>query len=465
MRRRTFRSAVVLGAAAAAVSGLLPVLPATSAVAAPAAHADDFNGDGYRDYAAHLGWSDQAGGAGAVRITFGTASGPGTRTQVIHQQSPGVPGENESDDRFGEVRAAADFNRDGYADLAVASPGERIADRTQQGWVQVLWGSSTGLSGGTSIPNREPMAWGTFGEDLAAGDFNGDGRPDLAAINGSETWVYRGRITTSGVLGSVTRHDRYLDGASFWAERLIAGKVNRDASTDLVIIGATAYDGGDHSVTDAWYVHGGSRLRSGPALRIDHDQRATGNDGVIADFNRDGYGDTAIGSFGWADWQGKVSLWYGGSGGPSTATRLTQGTAHVAGTPEAGDGFGYSVSAGDVNGDGYQDLAVSAYCEDIGPYEDVGFVHLFRGGSNGLTGARSTSFERSTPGVPGTTQSYDGFGSHVRLRDTNRDGYADLYIAADLNDPSVRLPGSAGGITTTGATELADHLAVDGILQ
>ncbi|WP_256098429.1 FG-GAP repeat protein [Streptomyces agglomeratus] len=44
------------------------------------------------------------------------------RTQVIHQDSPGVPGAGEEDDMFGESLAGADLNKDGYADLVAATP-------------------------------------------------------------------------------------------------------------------------------------------------------------------------------------------------------------------------------------------------------------------------------------------------------------------------------------------------------
>ncbi|MGP4109507.1 FG-GAP and VCBS repeat-containing protein [Streptomyces sp. 4N509B] len=460
--RHALRAAIVLAAAAATATGLLPALPTPPAHAAPAPHADDFNGDGIRDYASWVNWSEQAGYGGAVRITFGTPSGPGTRTQLVHQGSRGVPGRNEADDQFGRVRASADFNGDGYADLAVASPMEKVDGRENQGWVTVLWGGPSGLSGGTTIPNRNPRAYGGFGSDLATGDFNGDGRADLAAVNSFETYVYRGRIDRSGVAGSVTMLDREDQG--FYSESLIAGRITKDRATDLVILGTTGVD--VRFVTDAWFVRGGRPLHEGRTLRIDSRQEAedAAPDGVIADFDQDGYGDVAIGARGEADGRGEVTVWYGGSDGPGSSTRLTQATAGIAGIREPEDLFGCSLSAGDANGDGYPDLAVGSYGEKINGEAGAGIVYVLRGGSNGLTGRGSQAFHRDTPGVPGDIGPFgDHFGEVVRLR-ADRDAYDDLYVYG-YDDASVRLRGSPGGITTDGATTPADPGLVDGMLQ
>ncbi|MGW6398768.1 FG-GAP repeat protein [Streptomyces sp. NPDC055134] len=128
------RTATALSALVAA--GLAPLtLPSVPASAATAKYADDFNGDGYRDYASADGSPKMGGG---IRVTFGTAQGPGTKSQHIDQSSPGVYGADEADDMFGEVRAAADLDGDGYGDLAVAARGEDVDGRKDQGAVTIL---------------------------------------------------------------------------------------------------------------------------------------------------------------------------------------------------------------------------------------------------------------------------------------------------------------------------------------
>ncbi|MBA4860979.1 FG-GAP repeat protein [Streptomyces sp. PSKA54] len=450
MRIRT-----VTAVAALLTAGISPLAVTAPASAAAAKYADDFNGDGYRDYANAWGSGSKGGG---VRVTFGTATGPGTKTQVVTQASDGVPGADEADDFFGDTRAAGDFNSDGYGDLAVGAIGEDIGENENQGGVTILWGSASGLKGGTALANKgEKLAYGNFGDDLAVGDFNGDAKADLAVVNAHQTLVYRGGFTRSGTTGAVTKLAQ-ADSTTFDAEHLVAGKVTSDSKTDLVVVGS---DWGDDA-TEAWFIKGGSTsLSKGATIRIDPSAVGTG-DGVIADFNKDGYGDIAIGAPYYKTFSGAVSVWRGGASAPGTMTRITQATSGVAGTPETDDFFGGSLSAADVNGDGYKDLAIGAPNETIDGVESAGGFHLLRGGSGGLTGTGSQWFARNTAGVPGAIATADQFGTTVRLRDTDKDGHADLFVTGFLG--SYRLPGATSGLTSTGVSEV-DYDLVDGFLQ
>ncbi|MPY53693.1 FG-GAP and VCBS repeat-containing protein [Streptomyces acidicola] len=444
-------------------TGLAPLALAAPATAAPAKYGDDFNGDGYRDYAV-FGGSPDGTSNGGVKVTFGTADGPGTKTQFIDQSSPGVPGTDEENDAFGEIRAAADFNNDGYGDLAVSATGEEEGGRKYQGSVTILWGSKNGLSGGLRIPPKDAAAGGRMGRDLATGDFNGDGEQDLAVVNNGKAYVYRGPIDKSGVHGSVTTLDK--EGSDFSATSLIAGKVTGDKKTDLVIIGDVV--SGSDIGSEAWFIKGGeAKLYPGKSVQLEapnepgHTER--GGDGVIADFDKDGYGDIAIGTQVHKNYTGRVTIWYGGSSAPSTRTaRFTQNSSGIKGTAESGDAFGRAVAAGDVNGDGYQDLAVGSEGEVINGARFAGGVHVLYGRASGLTGTGSQWFARNVAGVPGDVNEFDYFGGTVRLRDGNGDGYADLYVAGQ--EGHVRLPGSKSGITTTGATTV-DWTTVAGISQ
>ena len=76
-------------------------------------------------------------------MLYGSASGlTATGSQLWSQGSSGIGGLAEPQDAFGETLAAGDFNGDGRADLAIGAPGENNA----RGVVQVLNGSPSGLT-------------------------------------------------------------------------------------------------------------------------------------------------------------------------------------------------------------------------------------------------------------------------------------------------------------------------------
>ncbi len=139
-----------------------------------------------------------------------------------------------------------------------------------------------------------------------------------------------------------------------------------------------------------------------------------------------------------------------------TPVRITQDTSGVPGAAEKGDRFGWSLSAGDTNGDGYADVAVGASSEALGGKTAAGTVTVLRGSATGLTGTGSKSFSQDTAGVPGTAESHDQFGGSVHLTDSNADGRAELIAGAFAENDgagSVWLfKAGTSGITATGST-------------
>ncbi|MFI8305392.1 FG-GAP-like repeat-containing protein [Streptomyces sp. NPDC085927] len=439
------------GAALAATllaAGLTPVLLAAPASAAVAKHYDDFNGDGRRDLA-YGGTNDVDREGGTVTVLYGTANGlDTTRPQLIHQDGPGIPGTGEEDDQFGETLASADLNKDGYADLVVGNPSEHIGSAEYRGTVTVVWGSKSGLSGGTSVAPKSGAGggYGYFGRDLATGDFNGDGSPDLALIGGNEAWLHRGPFTKAGKAGTVSKIDKA--GESWYSHGLTAGKVNGDGRTDLVVLGTQFASGSDKPLHRIWSLKGSSSgLTSGPYKTFTSEPWAA----TIGDFDKNGYGDIAVGLPDQGNGRGAVTVWRGTSSGPSGSTTFTQATAGVSGSAEADDNFGYAVSAGDTNGDGHADLAVGVPHENVGGRAYQGGVHVFRGGSGGLSGSRSSWIAQTVLG-PAEADSF--FGNSVRLRDLNADGRADLGVSAQWR--GILLRGTSTTPTTQDAVKLPE---------
>ncbi|MEV5382238.1 FG-GAP and VCBS repeat-containing protein [Streptomyces sp. NPDC052721] len=445
---RTQRKLAVATATALSLTGgLLAFTAGTAAAVTPAKYADDFNGDGYRDYAS--GWG------GEVTVTYGTATGPGPKTVTFTQDSPNIPGKAGDAggyaDTFGDQVANADLNRDGYADLAVADPSEKVGTKAGAGAVTILWGAKAGLGAkATRIPAKSTTA---FGAALASGDFNGDGKPDLAVADVTGTlFVYRGGFSQSGTTGSVTKLEVSPSGAEVLEpSAIVAGKVNKDKATDLYVLGQGYKNG---RVTQAaWFVQGGSTIKRGKYTTYNATQADYGATGVIADFDKNGYGDLAVSDKPYNKGAGSVLVLRGGASGPGTSYRLSQSTAGVATAATKNDRFGYALSAGDTDRDGYPDLAVGVPEEEVGQVANAGGVHVLRGGRSGLTGAGSQWFTRATAGVPGSPTDSEVLGLFVRLRDFDRDGDADLLVSGDLYRKGLLLRGSAKGITTSGASE------------
>ncbi len=448
MSIRTTGRLVLATATSVALAGGLLTLSAGSVTAATARYADDYNGDGYRDYA----FGD---GGDSVTVTYGTATGPGTKSKRFTQNSPNIPGTAGDAggyvDLFGGSLANADLNRDGYADLAIGDRSEKVGSKTAAGAVTILWGAKAGLGAkATRIPVTANSHYG-FGAALATGDFNGDGKPDLAVADGVGTvYIYRGGIGPAGTTGKVTRHDHRDLGET---TALVAGRVTKDNATDLYVLGQ-GYKG-DAGTQAAWFLRGGATVTSGRLTTYNNSQPDYGPTGVIADFDKNGYGDLAVSDVPHSKSAGSVVILRGSSTGPvSTYSRLTQATSGVATDATKGDAFGYSLSAGDTNRDGYPDLAVSATGEKVGSVANAGGVHVLRGSRTGLTGAGSKWFTRATAGVPGDTGQYQMFGLGVRLRDIDRDGDADLLISGQNGGTNVLLRAGASGVTVGAASEV-----------
>ena len=165
----------------------------TSTAASKAAVRADFNGDGTADLAIGAPGENSSG---VVHVLYGAASGlTAAGSQLWSQDSPGIAGVAEPGDSFGSSLAGGDFNGDGRADLAIGASGEN----SFAGVVHVLYGSVSGLTAAGSqlwsqdSPGVAGLAesFDDFGAALAAGDFNGDGRADLAI-------GARGKTTSAG---------------------------------------------------------------------------------------------------------------------------------------------------------------------------------------------------------------------------------------------------------------------------
>ncbi|MFD6173764.1 FG-GAP repeat protein [Streptomyces coeruleorubidus] len=459
MRKRTLLLATAL------TTGLLTALPATAATAAPATGPKaDFNGDGYGDvaFAAPYAKVDGKGMAGYVAVVYGGSTGldPAKRT-VVSQNTAGVPGAAEAEDTFGDALAVADLNGDGYTDLAVGSSGEDVGTDTDGGSVTVLWGSASGLKNGTSVKDPAVSGHDHWGRLLTAGDFDGDGKKDLAVGTGSShAYVIRGGFTTTGTTGAAKRVN--TPETAYSVDAMKAGDTNADGRSDLVLTYRVRLDSSESGSWSKGVAYLGSP--TGPDTSVPRPLNG-GTSLALGDIDGDGYDEIALGNVFTKDDDhsgslgGEVVVIRGSEGGPvngdAPMAELTQASTGVPGADEANDGFGGSVSIGDANGDGYGDLAIGVVFEDVGTLEDAGSTVLMNGSASGVSRTGGRTLTQATAGVPGTAEAMDYFGSDVLLADVTKDGRAEFTVSAGFEDEGIgavtALRGSATGPVTAGA--------------
>lgn len=428
--------------------------------------ADDFNGDGYADLvvgASNATVSSKAK-AGYVAVMYGSNSGLSTtKKKLVSRSTSGVPGSATANQRFGSTFTKGDLDRDGYGDLVIAGGTAGSV---------ILWGSASGLTGGTSIAG--------FGAAPQAGDFDGDGKTDLALFSaqdvggddpeGAPAALWKGPISRSR---PAQRRTPLLDKSLWWGWNeddascetgggcengpssitgpVVSGQVgdvNGDGRDDLVQWHYT----GDGTWGNRLLLGGASGFTRGfaPGDDTSRDPAGTG----IGDVNGDGYDDVVVGAEGWSD---QVRVAYGSATGPSEANVQTfdQGLVSFPGAQEDGDLVGSAVSVADVTGDGYADLALGIAYEDITNITNAGSVALVPGSASGITGAGTQVFHQNTAGVPGVAEADDKFGATTALLDVNGNGHPDLAVGAPAensdNGAVWVLRGTATGLTTTSA--------------
>ncbi|MDN3024595.1 FG-GAP-like repeat-containing protein [Streptomyces sp. S.PB5] len=424
--------------------GALPAVTGSAGAATPGSVRDDFDGDGYQDLAVGAPNATVSGKqeAGHVVVMYGGKHGlDKTRRTVISRATTGIPGAAATGEGFGVQLSKGDLDGDGRTDLIVGHTSS-VRDAV------VVWGGRRGLSGGVSVPAAITRA----------GDFDGDGKQDLALFRTGRSQVDDPYGTTATVwTGPLSRSGRPAAAKAFGSDDFryydvldaAAGDVNGDGRDDL----ALTYYIGDGGYGSAFYLASASGSASGGVFTSAAAPEGTG-EAAFGDVNDDGYDDLVRGD----EDRSTITVALGSAAGLSpeaTWKTYSQNTPGVPGGKESVDLFGASVSAGDINGDGYDDVAVGAPGEELGYDDGAGVVDVLYGGPGGLTGKGAQGFSQDTAGVPGAVESGDDFGAAVRLLDINGNGYADLAVSAaheNSGDGAVwSLRGRPAGIVTDAA--------------
>jgi hypothetical protein len=277
-----------------------------------------------------------------------------------------------------------DYDGDGYADVAVAQSRIDAA-----GVAFVYRGGPGGIAVTPAAQLPQPAMDGLFNGKVVAGagDLDGDGFGDLAigtstagAPTGGVVRVYRGGPAGIGADAiELVVPDNTAEYAWFV---LGAGDLDGDGYGDLVVSGwVPGADGPQH-----WFLYpGGPDGVNDARRRILELPRGSGG-AAACDFNGDGYADLLIGQSASNGETSHAYVFYGGRDGLSTPQLLAD--------PEPGqNAFAKQLTSGDLDGDGYCDAVVSYY--------DGKVAQVFAGGPAGVAATPSRRITWPTAGFGG----------------------------------------------------------------
>ena len=394
------------------------------------ASAGDVNDDGLGDVIIGANLYDNGAtiNSGAVFIYHGLNNGG-----INNFSSPASPLVGAAGSNFGiSVALAGDVNGDGYSDIIV---GANLAGVNNAGAAYIYHGSPSGISLTPSTTLTGINAGDNFGISVSgAGDINWDGYSDVVVganlyesspveTNEGAAFVYYG--STSGINTALGPHrlESNQANANFGISVAHAGDVNQDGWSD-VVVGADLYDNGEMDEGAAFLYCGSSHgINAIPITSLESNQ-SNAHFGIsvayAGDINGDSYSDVIVGAHLYDNVHtdaGAAFVHHGSASGLNSTPAMTLSGIN------ADDHFGISVSsAGDVNGDGYDDVIVGANLYDNGE-TDEGGAFVYHGSNTGILPVPNVVLE--------SNQASANFGISVAgAGDLNGDGYADAITGA-----------------------------------
>jgi len=411
------------------------------------ASAGDVNADGFADLLIGAPWADSlAEDAGRAYLVFG----PVTGTLDLSQADAFFEGEASNDHLGYALATAGDVDGDGSDDVLIGAPA-RVTAYAGAGQAALFLAPTAGT---VTLSDADALFLGEAEDDyagaaLASGDVDGDGQPDLliGAYGNDEADTNAGKVylTYGPATGTV---DLATADASLLGEQseddaglsvAIPGDVDGDGRDDL-LIGAPGAKDGVVETGKAYLLYGAPTgtigLQDADTILVGEGAGHWAGHAVAGagDLDGDGLDDLVVG----APYHDHLGIYSGAVYvllGPQQGLVPLALSDAVILSEAAGDRAAYSVAgAGDVDGDGLGDLLIGAW----GYADWSGRAYLVRGPASGITdlGAADATFDaESAEDAAGWTVAAAG--------DTDGDGHGDLLIAATFNDEGGDMAGKA----------------------